>query len=103
MRRLLQMKNMQEDLHKKCNKISIYDKTTGLPSNYVHTTHVDKNGNLLLGMWDIGLVVIEPNQIKFLFSKNKQLLYHDIAAIHENEKGIWLGGFSTGLYIIINF
>jgi len=79
------------------NKISIYDKTTGLPSNYVHTTHVDKNGNLLLGMWDIGLVVIEPNQIKFLFSKNKQLLYHDIAAIHENEKGIWLGGFSTGL------
>jgi two-component sensor histidine kinase/ligand-binding sensor domain-containing protein len=79
------------------NKISIYDKTSGLPSNYVHTTHVDKNGNLLFGMWDIGLVVVEPNQMKFLFSKNKQLLYHDISAIHENEQGIWLGGFSTGL------
>jgi ligand-binding sensor domain-containing protein len=65
------------------NKISIYDKTSGLPSNYVHTTHVDKNGNLLFGMWDIGLVLVEPNQMKFLFSTNKQLLYHDISAIHE--------------------
>lgn len=78
-------------------KISIYDKSTGLPSNYVHTTHIDKNGNLLLGMWDLGLVVIEPYQMKFLFSQNKQLLYHDISAIHENDQGIWLGGFSSGL------
>jgi two-component sensor histidine kinase/ligand-binding sensor domain-containing protein len=78
-------------------KLSIYDKSSGLPSNYVHTTHVAKNGNLLFGMWDIGLVVVEPDQMKFMFSKNKQLLYHDISAIHENNQGIWLGGFSAGL------
>ncbi len=75
----------------------IYDKRCGLPFDYVHTTFIDKDGNILLGLWDKGLIIIKPDKMLFLFSKTKLMQYHDITAIYQDDQGIWLGGFTSSL------
>ena len=79
------------------SSIQIYDKRCGLPFDYVHAIVIDKDGNILLGLWDKGLVIIKPNKMLFLFSKTPLMQYHDISAIFEDEQGIWLGGFTSSL------
>ncbi len=79
------------------SSLHIYDKRCGLPFDYVHTTFIDKDGNILLGLWDKGLIIIQPDKMLFLFSKTKLMQYHDITAIYQDDQGIWLGGFTSSL------
>ncbi len=77
--------------------IKIYDKRCGIPTNYIQTTFVDKKGNIIFGLSEHGIVIVEPDKMLHLFDKSKQMQHHHILSIYENEDGVWLGGFSAGL------
>lgn len=77
--------------------IKWFDKRCGLPTNYVQTTFVDKKGNIFFGLFDYGVVIIQPHRMLHLFAGSEQMQHHHILSLYENEDGIWLGGFSAGL------
>ena len=77
--------------------IQIYDKRCGLPFNYVHTTYLDKEGNIILGLAEHGAIIIKPDKMLHLFSNSPLMQYHHIVSIMQDEEGIWMGGFSGGL------
>ena len=80
------------------NNIQVYDKRCGLFAEYILTTHVDKNGNILIGANNTGLFVIEANKMRLLFSTSNNMKVHSILSLYEDEDGIWIGGFLSGMF-----
>lgn len=79
------------------NAISIYDKRCGLTTDYVSATLYTKNGDIYLGLRDLGMIVIQKDNMYSLFSTSPTMKWHSILSFFEEEDGIWAGGFLSGL------
>ncbi len=79
------------------NSIQIFDRRCGLPTDYVNATHLAKDGNMYIGLRDLGMAVIGKNNMKLLFSDSKNMSWHSILSFYEDEEGIWAGSFLGGL------
>ena len=82
------------------NTIQIYDKRCGLTTNYILSTLIDKKGNIFIGANNVGLFVIEPDKMRLLFSTSINMKVHSIPSLYEDEDGIWVGGYLSGLMLL---
>lgn len=80
------------------NTVKIYDKRCGLPNNFVEAMYVDKKGNLLMASREHGVIIIEPDKMRMLFSKIKNVLSHNFLAFYEDNDGIWASCYAGGLF-----
>lgn len=77
--------------------IQIFDKRSGLPAEYVNAVYLSKDGNLYIGLREIGMVVISKDNMRWLFRNSKNMKSHSILCFYEDEDGIWAGSFLGGL------
>ncbi len=80
--------------------LSIYDFKCGLPTNYIMTAHVDKENNILLGLWGQGLAILKQDKLTLLSLPAEPRLKTEkniILSVYDNEEGTWIGGFQSGL------
>ncbi len=79
------------------SSIQIFDKRCGLPIDYINAVHLSKDGNIYIGLRDMGMIVIGKDKMRWLFSNSKNMNWHSILSFYEDEDGIWAGSFLGGL------
>lgn len=79
------------------SSIQIFDKRCDLPNEYIMSTYLDKKGNLFLATHGSGIVMIAPERTLQLFSYAKDSTFHLFLSFFEDEAGLWVGSFFTGL------
>lgn len=74
------------------NSIEIFDKTSGLPDNYITAITIDKNGNKWFGVSGKGLVKYNDNNFTNYNASNSGLPSNNVSALYVDKKGnIWIG------------
>jgi len=90
-------------LPNRLNKFEKYFPTkdnTVISSKHIREIKEDKNGNILIGTEDAGVMLFDP--IKKEFWPKNNLLYKKTLAIFPRDKEVWVGYFKNGLDKIDN-
>ena len=85
-------------LNKTTDEITFYDKTTGLPCNYITSIAIDKYGNKWIGLagengaGGYGLAKFDGNNWEFFTTSNSPLPSNYISALYaDKNENLWIG------------